>query len=71
MTPELVLALISGQGSALVILLLWIRSITKDRDFWREAALGDRFLAKVAVEELESRPKPPPGRPGLSVVNGN
>lgn len=65
MSTEAVVALVTGQGSALVVLLLWIRAITKDRDFWRELVIGDRTIARAAIGALEQRP-PPAG--GLQMV---
>lgn len=56
MNPELILTL-GGPGSALVVLMLWIRSITKDRDFYRDRYEENNKALKIAVEELENPSK--------------
>ena len=70
MTTDLLIAIATGQGSALIILLLWIRSVIKDRDFYRDRDSQNYTALKIAVEELENRPRPNGPNPGLRMVEG-
>lgn len=62
MTPEVIIAIASGTGTTVPVLLIWIRQVIKERDFWRDLALQGHTMTKAAVTELESRPNPPRGR---------